>query len=349
MSRRPRASRTRRLFLTALVVLAAAVVWSMAVPAGTGGTRLVKVQPGQPVSAVGLMLADEGVIRSPQAFIATAYLTGKWRRIQAGRHDLAPSMTGFEILDALCRGSRAAWRWLTIPEGYTERQIAAAVETAGVGKADEFAAAAATPFDSAQGRPQELEIRFPLPGTGLEGYLFPDTYRVGSGETAEDLVAQMLGRFGQVVWRGLFREQPTYKGRTLNEVIILASLVEGEAKREKDRPLIAGVLMNRLNRGQRLECDATVQYALGDGRKPRLAADDLNVQSDYNTYLHPGLPPGPICNPGEASIRAAMEPANVPYLYYVARPDGSHVFSRTFEEHQAAVARVRAGAGGGSR
>ena len=107
--------------------------------------------------------------------------------------------------------------------------------------------------------------------------------------------------------------------------------------------------MNRLNRGQRLECDATVQYALGDGRNPRLTADDLNVPSDYNTYLHPGLPPGPICNPGEASIRAAMDPANVPYLYYVARPDGSHVFSRTFEEHQTAVARVRAGAGGGSR
>jgi UPF0755 protein len=295
------------------------------------------------------MLADEGVIRSPQAFVATAYLTGKWRRIQAGRHDLAPSMTGFEILDALCRGSRAAWRWLTIPEGYTERQIGAAVEAAGVGKADEFLAAAA--------RPQGQETRFPLPATGpagkpstgLEGYLFPDTYRVGPGETAEDLVAQMLGRFGQVVWRGLFHEQPTYKGRALDEVIILASLVEGEAKREKDRPLIAGVLMNRLNRGQRLECDATVQYALGDGRNPRLTADDLNVPSDYNTYLHPGLPPGPICNPGEASIRAAMDPANVPYLYYVARPDGSHVFSRTFEEHQTAVARVRAGAGGGSR
>jgi len=101
------------------------------------------------------------------------------------------------------------------------------------------------------------------------------------------------------------------------------------------------VLMNRLERGRRLECDATVQYALGDNRKERLSYEDLQIESEYNTYLHEGLPPRPICNPGEASIRAAMEPAEVPYLYYVARSDGSHIFSRTFAEHQAATARVR--------
>ena len=126
-------------------------------------------------------------------------------------------------------------------------------------------------------------------------------------------------------------------------MIILASLVEAAAKQEDERPIIAGVLLNRLARGQRLECDATVQYALGADRKSRLMYEDLEIESDYNTYLHEGLPPGPICNPGEASIRAALEPADVAYLYYVARPDGSHVFSRTFAEHRAAIARIRGG------
>jgi UPF0755 protein len=333
MKRRSPDLTSRRFLFAALVALATAMLWSMAVPAGTGGPRLVALAHGQKVTAVAQALAGQGLVRSPQAFVATAYLTGKWRRIQAGRHDLAPTMTGFEVLDALCRGSRSAWRWLTIPEGYTLRQIAAAVETAGVGRADEFLAVAQ--------RPESATVPFPLPSTGLEGYLFPDSYRIGAAERPDDIIARMLHRFDQVVWEGFFRGQPTYKGKGLNEVIILASLVEAEAKREQDRPLIAGVLMNRLRRGQRLECDATVQYALGDGRKPRLRAEDLNVQSDYNTYLHPGLPPGPICNPGEASIRAAMNPANTPYLYYVARPDGSHVFSRTFEEHQAAAAALR--------
>ncbi len=123
----------------------------------------------------------------------------------------------------------------------------------------------------------------------------------------------------------------------------IASCVEAEAKRDEERPVIAGVLANRLRKGMRLECDATVQYALGAGRKARLFNKDLLVDSEYNTYLHAGLPPGPICSPGAASIRAAMNPASVPYFFYVARPDGSHIFSRTFAEHQAAIARLRQG------
>jgi UPF0755 protein len=144
-----------------------------------------------------------------------------------------------------------------------------------------------------------------------------------------------------VVWQGLLEGKPTHHGRTFPEIIVLASLVEAEAQLDEERPKIAGVLMNRLKRGQRLECDATVQYALGDRRKQRLNHNDLLLESDYNTYLHDGLPPGPICNPGEASIRAALEPAPVPFLYYVAKPDGSHMFSRTYAEHQAAIARLR--------
>jgi len=329
---RRRAGLCTLLFAVALLLAAwgASAVLS---PVGDGPARLIVVEQGQSVREVARALRQEGLIHSAEAFLAAAYLTGKWRRVQAGRHELEPSMSTLQILDALGRGSRRAWRWLTIPEGYTLRQIAARVEEQELASAADFLAQAQ--------RPRDFEVSFPPPPGGLEGYLFPDTYRVDMGERAEDIIAHMLRRFEEVVWRGLLGEQPVHEGRSLQDIVILASLVEAEAKVEEERPIIAGVFMNRLARGQKLECDATVQYALGDDRKSRLLYEDLTVDSEYNTYLHPGLPPGPICSPGEASIRAALEPADVPYLFYVARPDGSHVFSRTFAEHQAAIARIR--------
>ncbi len=318
-----------------IVVAAAAYgLWTLITPAGAGPPQLVTIPEGSSAWQVASMLGEKGIARSSMSMAAAAYLTGRWRRIRAGRHEVAPAMNALEILALLCRESNDSWVWLTIPEGYTLRQIAGAVERAGVGDADTFIGAA---------REAGLSASFPIPGTGLEGHLFPDTYRVDPPERETDIIKQMVHRFEEVVWQGLFKGQPNYHGRSLNEIIILASLVEAEAKQSKDRPMIAGVLMNRLRKGQRLECDATVQYALGDGRKERLSYADTQVDSPYNTYLHAGLPPGPICSPGEASIGAAMDPAEVPYFYYVARPDGSHVFSRTLEEHQAAIARIRGG------
>jgi len=338
MTRRSRRRKLRRklgaaLALAAAGLLAAAVIWTLMLPAGGGAPRLVTVEPGQSVCEVACALDGAGLIRSANALVAAAYVSGKWRRIQAGRHELDPGMTPLEILDALCRGSRRAWRWITIPEGYTVRQIAAEVE--------EKRLAPAASFLTLAGRPEEFDVPFLLPHGSMEGYLFPDTYRIEANETPREIITQMLRRFGQVVWLGLFEGRPTCRGRSLQEIMILASLVEGEAQLEQERPLIAGVLMNRLRQGQRLECDATVQYALGERRRSRLTHEDLSIESAYNTYLHTGLPPGPICNPGEASIKAAMEPARVPFLYYVAKPDGSHIFSNTYAEHQAAIARLR--------
>jgi len=341
--RRPRTKRSR-LVLCAVVAAVAYALWTLIIPAGSGPPQLVSIPQGSSAWQVASMLGEKGIARSSISMAAAAYLTGRWRHIRAGRQEVGPAMNALEILALLCRESNDSWVWLTIPEGYTLRQIAGAVQEAGLGDADSFTGAA---------RAAGLSVSFPVPETGLEGlpagrlegYLFPDTYRVDPTAQEADIVKQMLHRFEQVVYQGLFSGQPTYRGRSLNEVIILASLVEAEAKHPKDRPVIAGVLMNRLREGQRLECDATVQYALGDGRKERLSYADTQVESPYNTYLHAGLTPGPICNPGEASIRAAMDPANVPYFYYVARPDGSHVFSRTLEEHQAAIARIRSGAG----
>lgn len=315
------------------VALGVAARWSLTVPVGPGEPRLVTIEPGESVLDVAYSLEDKGLIRSSAAFMGAAYVTGKWRLIQAGRHELEPGMTSVEMLEALCRGSYRKWRWLTIPEGYTLRQVAEAVEEGGLGTALELRRLAE--------QPGVFETGFPRPEGSLEGYLFPDTYRVDSGENEQEMLVQMLRRFEQVVWEGLFEESPEYEGRSLKDIIILASLVEAEAKRDDERPLIAGVFVNRLRQGRRLECDATVQYALGEERKERLNHEDLLIESEYNTYRHEDLPPGPICSPGEASIEAAMNPAEVPYLYYVARADGSHIFSNTFAQHTAAIARVR--------
>ncbi len=321
------------IFVSALALAVGGGAYGVLTPMGSGPPLLVSVDPGDSVSDVASKLWARGLIRDRHAVVAAAYVTGKWRCIQAGRHELDAGMSALDMLEALCRGSRTAWHWITIPEGYDLRQIAQKIEEERLASGRDFLEAAYSP-----GR---FEAAFPLPHDSLEGYLFPDTYRVDSGEGEEEIIEQMVRRFEEVVWKGLFAESPEHEGRSLRDILTLASMVEWEAQLDEERPTIAGVLLNRLNRGQKLECDATVQYALGEGRKTRLMYDDLLIESDYNTYQHAGLPPGPICNPGEASIRAAMEAAKVPYLYYVARPDGSHVFSKTFAEHQAAIARVR--------
>jgi UPF0755 protein len=314
--------------------------WSLARPIGKGEPQTIAIHPGQSARAVAGELQRKGLIRSRRAFLVAARWSGKGNRLKAGGYRFPPTMSALEILDALVNGTHQTWRWLTIPEGFTMRQIAERVEEKGLGTAGALRRAAAA---------DTFAPGFPLPKAGLEGYLFPDTYRVELGAEPGSLLAQMLRRFRDAVWQGVFSEKASYHGRSLNDIITLASCVEAEAKRDDERPVIAGVLANRLERGMKLECDATVQYALGAERKARLFNKDLLVDSEYNTYLHPGLPPGPICSPGVASIRAAMNPARVPYLYYVAQPDGSHVFSCTYAEHQAAIARIRREHQAGSR
>jgi UPF0755 protein len=329
------------LLLAAVAALGALwVYWSLARPVGKGEPQTIAVHPGQSARAVAGELQRKGLIRSRRAFLAAARWSRKGNRLKAGGYRFSPTMSALEILDALVRGTHQTWRWLTIPEGFTMRQMGERVEEKGLGTADAFRRAAAA---------DTFAPGFPLPRAGLEGYLFPDTYRAELGADPSGLLAQMLRRFREVVWQGMFAEKASYHGRSLNDIVTLASCVEAEAKRGDERAVIAGVLANRLAQGMRLECDATVQYALGAERKARLFNKDLLVESEYNTYLHPGLPPGPICSPGVASIRAAMNPARVPYLYYVAQPDGSHVFSRTFAEHEAAIARIRREQQAGSR
>jgi UPF0755 protein len=175
------------------------------------------------------------------------------------------------------------------------------------------------------------------------GFLFPDTYLLGQKDDPGRIVGLMAGEFKEKFydpyWVPAARLKPW---GSLLQVVTLASLVEKEARVEADRPLIAGVLLHRIQVGMRLQCDATVQFALGE-HKARLTDQDLKVDSPYNTYLHNGLPPGPICNPGLPALRAALQPAATDYLFYVARRDGTHAYAKTFEEHKANIAAVRGG------
>jgi UPF0755 protein len=320
----------------ALFFLASLAGWFyvvLYVPVG-GGRQEVRftVSEGASAREVANDLRSRGLIRSALAFRLAAGWDDAWRAAKAGDYALRPDMSAMDMLRTIERGQVMS-EWLTVPEGRAVWQVADLFQAKGLGDAAQFVRAA-----SDAGR---WTADFPLPASSLEGYLFPDTYRISCRPTAaEDLVQMMLKRFDQVVWQDMLGGQTS--DRSLSDIVILASLVEGEAKLDSERPVIAAVLMNRLRQGMKLECDATVQYALGPNRKGRLTYEDLKVASPYNTYLYPGLPPGPINSPGRTSIEAALHPAVVPYLFYVARADGSHIFSRSYAEHLRAVARVRA-------
>jgi UPF0755 protein len=218
---------------------------------------------------------------------------------------------------------------VTFPEGYTLKKIAARLKEKGLIQ-DEKSFLMLT---KTQGK--SFKAGFPLPAN-LEGYLFPDTYTFAQGADEKTIVQTLLSTFERKVAAKI-----TASGKPVNETLIKASLIEREAEVEEDRAKIAGVIENRLKKSMRLQIDATVQYALPE-HKPRLLFADLKFKSPYNTYLHKGLPPGPICSPGLPSVEAALAPERSSYLFYVAGKDGKkHLFATTFAEHQRNIKSVR--------
>lgn len=286
--------------------------------------QFVEIPPGSGSSAMGKRLAEAGVVRSPLTFRLAVWLQGSGRRLQAGDYRFERAMSAREVVDKIARGDVYA-RSITFREGLTVREMAAVYESAGFGAAADFIAASrnAEPIHSLDPAARDLE-----------GYLFPDTYIVPRRTTAEQLVERMVARFQKVMTPEL-QAQATQRGLTVRQLVTLASLVEKETGKPEERTIVSGVYTNRLKIGMGLQCDPTVIYALMlagryDGNIRR---DDLKIDSPYNTYRYAGLPPGPIAAPGEASLHAAANPADVPYLYFVSRNDGSHVFSTTLDEH----------------
>lgn len=294
-----------------------------------GGNVRVKVGHGEGLSAVTHDLESSGLVRHAWTLNFFARTIGDERKIKRGTYEFAVGMSPVQILRAMVRGDILSVR-VTIPEGFTTWQIAGAFRAAGIDSTDMLAAT----------RDSTLLHVWRVPTGTLEGYLFPDTYQVPFGSEAKDVVTQMLERFN-AEWTPDLARRAEQIGMTRHQVLTLASVIEAEAHVPEERAVVSAVYHNRLRRGMRLEADPTVAYAMG-GFRGRLLYKDLAVDSPYNTYQHDGLPPGPICSPGEAAIHAALYPdETVRALYFVARGDGTHVFSSTLAEHNAAVRESR--------
>lgn len=298
---------------------------------GDAVPRRVVIPAGATFRAAADSLARRGVIRFPRAFRAFASFTKRDRSIRAGTYEFRSEQGWGEILDMLGAG-RGLVHTFTIPEGYALSAIAPII-----------AKSLEVPIESVHVamRDTALRHRLDIPTPTLEGYLFPDTYTFPPGATGRDAVITMVERF-EAIWKPSWDSVARAMAFTRNDVMALAAIIEKEARLPEERPVISAVYHNRLKIGMRLQADPTVQYALGR-HVERVLYKDLEVDSRYNTYRYAGLPPGPIASPGAASIEAALFPANVPYLYFVAHPDGHHEFRRTFKEHTEAIRQVRAG------
>ena len=301
---------------------------------------IVDVLEGESAGEIGRKLEAAGIIQSARLFQVLTALMGLEDNLEAGDYEFR---TGRTALTAVRRISRGQIRTLgiVIREGLRLEEIAELLEREGVVSAGEFRQALQEEYSAS------FLGELP-PGAGLEGFLFPATYSFSLQVTAHEVVQRLLAAFDQ---RYQEKIQPKLKpdGLSLREVVNLAAIIEREARVAKDRPLIASVFLNRLERGMKLDADPTVQYAAGNDPasvqafgywKRGLTVADLQAPSPYNTYVNIGLPPGPIANPGLASILAVLEPADTSYLYFVAREDGSHVFAETLEEHNRNVCQV---------
>lgn len=296
---------------------------------GPNSDQRVEISRGATVKEIGENLEAQGLVRSGKAFQLLARVRGVDHALRAGHYRLKGSMWSWTVLDQLVAGQLHT-KAVTIPEGLTLTQIAERVEEAGLANADAFIDAA---------RDKALLNEYGLPTPSFEGFLFPETYRFAEGLEARDLVEAMaeefFERFAEVIPEGTSPDE-------LIEKIILASLIEREARSNSEMPRIAGVFQNRIREGMRLESCATIQYILGKP-KERLLLRDLRIESPYNTYLNRGLPPGPIASPSADAIAAAFAPEEHDYLFFFARKDGSgtHVFSKTYREHQRKIARQK--------
>ncbi len=276
-------------------------------------------------------LTASAVVTHPTWFGMYARFHGLRSTLKSGTYAFHANETWRVIVDALSKGHGALIRW-TVPEGLMASEVAdLAHRDLGVPR-DSFVAALTAPA-------LRDDLALPRSAPSVEGYLFPTTYLLPPKISGRDLVRTMVREF-QAQWDPAWTGALDSLRLTKQQAVTLASIVEAEVRYDPDRPYVAGVYYNRLRLGMKLDADPTVIYAYGH-RLKRVYEKNLLKPSPYNTYLHPGLPPGPIAQPGRASLLAAVHPATVPYLYFVAQPDGKHIFSVSYAEHQAAIARIR--------
>jgi UPF0755 protein len=329
----------RAALLLALPVLAAIAVGALAYvdlhrpgPPVTG-PQIVTVIEGKRFADVAEELHARGMLRHPMLLVAWARLTRRDRQVRAGEFLITTPLSPLGLL-ARVTSRPDPLHQATIPEGLTMREVVSTLAGAGFGAEESFFCLLDDPAFLAEED---------LPPEGAEGYLFPDTYDFPLATPPDRILRAMVKRFRDVFTADLVAKARGL-GFTVQQAVTLASLVEEEAARADERRLVAAVFVNRLRRGMPLQSDPTVLYGREDGDRT-LTHADLHRPTPYNTYTIAGLPPTPIANPGRASLEAAVDPADVDYLYFVARGDGSHQFSSTLAEHNAAVARYQRRAG----
>ncbi|BCJ86292.1 endolytic transglycosylase MltG [Effusibacillus dendaii] len=333
---RARQIRRSALFLILLILLFVWYLWTP--PASDGRVVSVEIKQGSTTAEIANLLEQKGLVKSSFLFRLAVLLNGQAASLQAGTYEISRGSSMTEIADIIGKGkTRSDIVKFTIPEGYTVEQIADVLSKNGLVDRQRFLQEADNGTFSQEflkSEPQNTGIRH-----RLEGYLYPDTYEIKKGTAEHDILNMMLNQFDQVVDEQM-RQQFQANGLSLHQAVTLASLVEREARVAKERPIIAGVIYNRLrhNPPMLLQIDAAVQYAVG--QKAELTYQDLQVNSPYNTYKREGLPPGPIACPGKDSLLAVAEPDHNEFLYYVTKKDGSgeHYFGKTLEEHNHNIA-----------
>jgi len=322
------------LVIVAAAAVATAVIYQWPAEPFKGyetAEQFVELPPGANTRTIGDELVRAGVVRDALTFRVALWRSGLARQLKAGEYRFDRPVSALDVVRTIARGE-VYLRPITFPEGLTIEDMAALFEAHGFGTASSFRAAAS---DTSLVADLDQQAR------DLEGYLFPETYALPRRASASDLVRVMVRRFHRVF--APLQGDAEAEGLSVRQVVTLASIVEKEAGRPDERPTVAAVYLNRLRVGMGLQCDPTVIYALRRAGRysGNLTRGDLGWDSPYNTYVHAGLPPGPIAAPGRSSLEAAVHPAPVDYLYFVSRNDGSHVFARTLEEHNRNVYRYQ--------
>jgi UPF0755 protein len=303
-----------------------------AVGPGDEKTVVVKVGPGMTTGDIAGILAERNLIRNKNVFLIAAKRSGLDTSLQAGEYALSRNMDVRQMIEIIAKG-KTVYSQFTVPEGWTVEQIASMLEEKGLARKDRFLALAQkySPFDKEPSRP-DVKYR-------AEGFLFPETYRISKGASEEEIL-QMMAKEFSLRFTPELQAKARAAGLTPYEAIVMASLIEREVQLAKERPMVARVFLNRIKLEMPLQSCATIQYILGYPKED-LTIADTQLPSPYNTYLHPGMPPGPVANPGISSIQAALNPSDGDWLYFVVDgKTGGHRFSRTLSEHNAAIDQI---------
>lgn len=317
-------------FVVAVFSFLGAFYWkALLLPAEQGNDNeevIVVIPENASCATISKMLYQNGLVRGPDVVTIYAKLKNVEQKLKPGRYVFSRGQSVPQMVGVLVSGSQDRII-ITVPEGYTLSQLEDLLVKKGLMNRERFKALVS---DKERFKNQFLKN---IPeGGSLEGYLFPDTYHIGSGTTEEEIIGMMLDRFEAEIKSLDYERWSLENNLTLHDAVTIGSMIEGEAAVNHERPVIASVIFNRLRLGMPLQIDATVKYALG-GQPQKIYYKDLEVDSPYNTYRISGLPPGPINSPGRASLQSVVKPENTDYLYYVAKPDGTHAFSSSLDEH----------------